>query len=484
MDSWIDRIDKYIWDSLKGPTTSETVAILQSEGRLLNQSAVAPRYDVRHSDQEVSGSLAVQVPAGESVDHRCESGGHESEGYGSEDYASCDRNLRHLDLVVQEKLNGILADSGPLEPILAHLLAARGKFFRPRMVISSAYACIPYIRDKKRCVRCFMSSLECKRISNPMDCSNVDETAFESGSQIAFDAGSVGTSEKTAEGTSDTPFGDPDFDDEMIDMITDVAAAFEMVHLASLVHDDIIDGSSQRRGLPTIHLAWGIHSAVLAGDFLFSEANKAALKYAGLGIASCLTDAVGLMCRGEVAQDSRFYDPGVNVSDYFYQTGRKTAALIAAACKAGAMAARAPAEVQDCLWRFGIKVGTAFQIVDDILDIVSDEEFLEKPVFSDLRRGILTLPLIYAMEAEMGSVILECLATKAVPEHKIPELRMKLVSGGHVKRAGRVAFTLLDSAVQDLSGLPDSPGRTILRHIADQLAQRARRASIDLSVHQ
>ena len=90
-----------------------------------------------------------------------------------------------------------------------------------------------------------------------------------------------------------------DFDDKMLDMITDIAAAFEMVHMASLVHDDIIDGSAHRRGKPALHLTWGTHSAVLAGDYLFAQANSTVVKHAGLGIAACLSDAVGLMCRGE-----------------------------------------------------------------------------------------------------------------------------------------------------------------------------------------
>lgn len=443
LDSWTNRIDRIIWDSLKGK------AIPQSYGR--------------QPDQEFSRSLTLEAPAREQEDYESEEyesepcepesepQSSEPEEGGPEDHALGSLRLHDLDHVVQAKLNRILADSGPLESILAHLLSTKGKFFRPKMVISSAYACLPYTGNKTKCVRCSTPPAQLRAEQNSMNC-----TGKASGSTL----------------------GGPDFDDEKIDMVTDIAAAFEMVHLASLVHDDIIDGSTHRRGLPTIHLTWGIHSAVLAGDYLFSEANNTVLKYAGLGIASCLTDAVGLMCRGEVAQDSRFYDPSVNVSDYFYQTARKTAALIAAGCKAGAMAARAPIEVQERLWRFGIRVGTAFQIIDDILDIVSDGKALGKPVFSDLRRGILTLPLIYAMEGEVGRDILECLSNKAVPDHTIPGLRRKLISGGHVKKAGEVACILLDSARQDLGGLPASQGRADLRDLSHKLAQKARDLSL------
>lgn len=460
MDNWADRIDRHIWDSLRG-ATSDT----QISSRLLKGAA-----------QEFSGPLAVEEAAGEST--RYGAGDQVVQGaafrltdetpvplaFGQPgisgptlreigtgvEILGNGRYRHEVELTVQERLNEILVDSGPLEPILAHLLSARGKFLRPKMVISSAYACIPCLRYKKRYARCSVQS------ARP-------------GSQSGWKPGRTGSGIRNSASAG----RNPELDNHMIDMITDVAAAFEMVHMASLVHDDIIDGSSERRGLPVIHSVWGIHSAILAGDYLFSRANNTVLKYARLGIAGCLTDAVELMCRGEVAQDSRFYDPGVTVDDYFYQTGRKTAALIGAACKAGAMAVKAPREDQEHLWRFGIKVGTAFQIVDDILDLVSDEKLLGKPVFTDLRRGVLTLPLIYAMETEVRQDILCCLSKKTVPSHKIPELRRKLVSGGSVRRAANAACILLASARQDLSLLPGSTGKDSLLQMSAQLDERA-----------
>ena len=169
-------------------------------------------------------------------------------------------------------------------------------------------------------------------------------------------------------------------------------------------------------------------------DVYKRQANNTALLYAHIGIAGLLNDAVELMCRGEVAQDNRLYDSTVTPSDYFYQIGRKTAALIAAACKAGAMAAGAPPDTQSQLWQFGIRLGTAFQIVDDILDLVSDEEALGKPVFNDLKRGTMTLPLIYAMETEIRSDIIDCFGNRTVPTSNIPTIRKKLVSAGCIER--------------------------------------------------
>ncbi len=355
----------------------------------------------------------------------------------------------YLEARVRDKLNEILIDSGPLEPILTQLLSVQGKFIRPKMVISSAYTCLPLPEDAES----LPEGLEPSAHNVSIQALTSQNLRSGSGFGVSYD--------RQPEPTQST-----------VEVITDVAAAFEMVHMASLVHDDIIDGSSQRRGLPVIHSVWGIHSAILTGNYLFARANKTVLNYAHLGIADTLNNAVELMCRGEVAQDSRFYDPFVDMSDYFYQVGRKTAVLMAAACKAGAMAARAPYNVQENLWRFGIRVGTAFQIVDDVLDLVSEQEILGKPVFSDLRRGTLTLPLIYAMEAEIRHDIIRCLSAKAVPSKKVPELRRKLVSGGHIKRAADTAGILLEAARQDLGVLPRSPGREKLWEMLVQLSHK------------
>jgi geranylgeranyl pyrophosphate synthase len=130
-------------------------------------------------------------------------------------------------------------------------------------------------------------------------------------------------------------FGSPE--QPSSDDVLNVAAAFELVHMASLVHDDIIDNAAERRGMPTAHVIWGLHSAVLAGDYLFTRANKVALSCSGPGIASLLNQAIELTCEGEVAQDSRLYDSTVLERDYLSQVCRKTAALIGAACQAGAI---------------------------------------------------------------------------------------------------------------------------------------------------
>lgn len=333
---------------------------------------------------------------------------------------------------VQKRLRDILSFSGPLEPILTYLMSTTGKLLRPMLVISSAWVFAP-----------------------------VDEVGWATNQPFH----PLGCRPELKSGQKP----DQEF---MISMIIDIAAACEMVHIASLVHDDIIDGSSERRGLPVIHDIWGIHSAILTGDYLLSRANNTALMYPGIGVAGLLNDAVELMCRGEIAQDSRLYDSTVTACDYFYQAGRKTAALMAAACKAGAMAAGGAPDAQEHLWQFGIRLGTAFQIADDILDLTSDEKTLGKPVFNDLKLGTLTLPLIYAMETTMREDIVNCFGNKALNPGRIPELRKKLISSGCIRKAARVANSILESSRKNLLALPPSYGRDYLLQISMQLGEK------------
>ncbi len=441
MDNWAGRIDKVIWSCFKQSAEQPLREISIGTGDRGLEWAGADGGAAGSVMEEMSGTLVIEAPlkrvvetegaietpvAVEAPFQGAAAGGKEISG----------RQAPYLNRV-QEKLGEALRYSGPLEPILAHLMSTAGKLLRPRLVISSASAF----------------------------------AGLDTSGRFGYGYGGLSH-------------------ERVIPMIADIAAAFEMVHIASLVHDDIIDGSSERRGLPVIHDIWGIHSAILTGDYLFSRANHTALLYAHIGIAGLLNDAVELMCRGEVAQDERLYDSTVTPYDYFYQIGRKTAALMGAACKAGAMAAGAGPDAQRVLWQFGIRLGTAFQIVDDILDLVSNEKALGKPVFNDLKRGTMTLPLIYAMETEIQADIIECFDNRTVPPGRIPVIRKKLLAAGCIRRAAGAAIALLESARQNLLSLPLSLGRDQLWEMSAQLGERAvsattlkRRDGLSVSQH-
>lgn len=256
------------------------------------------------------------------------------------------------------------------------------------------------------------------------------------------------------------------------DDVLNVAAAFELVHMASLVHDDIIDGATERRALPTVHLIWGIHSAVLAGDYLFTRANKIALKYSGLGIASLVNQAIELTCEGEVAQDSRLFDCTVSEREYLSHICRKTAALIGAACQAGAILGGATREVEEAMLRFGIELGCAFQIVDDVIDLTSDSATSGKPSCNDIRRGILTLPLIMAMAGPAGGMLERAFGQRSVEGDTVTEIRALCEQSDCIDRARENARVLALSAESRLNALLPSLAKSALAAIARGVVDR------------
>ncbi len=256
--------------------------------------------------------------------------------------------------------------------------------------------------------------------------------------------------------------GTPAPDDDVLD----VASTFELVHLASLVHDDIIDGASERRGMPTAHLIWGIHSAVLAGDYLFTRANKVALRYSGLGIASLVNQAIELTCEGEVAQDNRIFDCTVTEGEYLSHVCRKTAALIGAACQAGAALAGSSSEIEKTMLRFGVELGCAFQIADDVLDLTVDQATSGKPACNDIRRGIMTLPLILAARGPAADLLERVFRAPSVEDADIAGIKAACEREGCIDRARDNASVLALSAESRLNTLPPSGARSALAVMA------------------
>lgn len=189
--------------------------------------------------------------------------------------------------------------------------------------------------------------------------------------------------------------------------LVDVASAIELVHLASLIHDDIIDDSGVRRGKPTIDRLWGNLVAVLAGDFVFASAFGLLASRQAYAL-SVLADAVKTMCEGEIEQSLSAESSDPDEGAYLSSIGKKTASLMGACCQIGAHLAGAPSEQVAAMKEYGLNLGYAFQIVDDLLDIWGSEGKTGKPVGLDLRRGLSTLPVIrLAARGESGRTALE-----------------------------------------------------------------------------
>ena len=254
--------------------------------------------------------------------------------------------------------------------------------------------------------------------------------------------------------------------------LADIAAAVELIHMASLVHDDIIDDAKERRGMPTAHLLFGLHSAVLAGDYLFTRANKVALRYPKLGIASLFNQAVELTCEGEVMQDETLFDPRVTEKEYLSHICRKTAALIGTACQVGAIMADAPLEAEETLLRFGLELGCAFQIADDVLDFTSDAAISGKEPCNDLRRGLLTLPTILAMKSPLGDIIRKAFRSRSVDDETLSLVKSGLATGGHIQKAKDNAKSLAHSAASRLFLFPSNDAKERLSSIAYSVADR------------
>ncbi|HHX29103.1 MAG: polyprenyl synthetase family protein [Bacillota bacterium] len=255
------------------------------------------------------------------------------------------------------------------------------------------------------------------------------------------------------------------------DSVLDVAAAFELVHMASLIHDDIIDRSPVRRGRPAAHVVWGIHSAVLAGDYLFTRANRIALGY-GMGIASLMSQAIELTCEGEIAQDGSLFQPDLTEREYLSHICRKTASLIGAACQAGAIIGGGGPLLEENLLRFGVELGCAFQIADDIIDLVSPGDTSGKPQFNDIKRGLWTLPLILAMKSTAGEVLRKACAQRAISAHDISVVKKACLEEGCIDRARQSASLLAKTAESRLTALKPCDAKTALQKTARKAVNR------------
>jgi octaprenyl-diphosphate synthase len=177
-----------------------------------------------------------------------------------------------------------------------------------------------------------------------------------------------------------------------------MAAVVEMIHTATLVHDDVIDIAKTRRGRPSSNAIWGNHTCVLAGDWLYMQAFQMALRERNFRVLDLLITLTQMMVEGELLQLECIGKIAISEADYMELVDRKTASLFSACTRLGAMMGGADEATEARLGEFSWNLGIAFQLVDDVLDFTSHEKVLGKPVGSDLREGKVTLPLIYALE--------------------------------------------------------------------------------------
>jgi heptaprenyl diphosphate synthase len=249
------------------------------------------------------------------------------------------------------------------------------------------------------------------------------------------------------------------------------AAAVELVHLATLYHDDVLDESDTRRGVPTVHTKWGLEIAVLAGDYLFARGCWLGAQ-AGGDVPEILARAIAHVCEGQIAETATIGDTSRTVDDYLDTIRRKTAALFRAACELGAATSGAPGDVRDALVAFGEQLGMAFQIVDDVLDLVGDPEATGKVPGTDLKEGVFTLPVLLGCEADppLRDRI-------SAGERDIATILPRLEAVGAVAAALEVASTHADAAYGVLRGLPGEEWCAVLESLIDTVIAQVPRAA-------
>ncbi len=252
-----------------------------------------------------------------------------------------------------------------------------------------------------------------------------------------------------------------------------LAAAVELLHTASLVHDDLVDKSHLRRNVQTINSLWGNHVAVLTGDFLFGESFFILVQQGIPEAVAVMADVVTKMCRAEINQMSNLYDLDQGRDKYIERIEGKTALFFSACCKVGALVAKGQVEVVDALTNYGLKLGMAFQIIDDLLDFEADEGVLGKPVGSDLIEGILTLPVILLFEdSSCRREFKADFDAKTLTLTDIANIRERMYQMGTFDRSFEFARAFVDSAKASLLILPDSQGKDALICIADSILER------------
>jgi|SRR5690554_235913 len=247
----------------------------------------------------------------------------------------------------------------------------------------------------------------------------------------------------------------------------DLAVIIEFIHSATLLHDDVVDTSSLRRGRPTANAEWGNAPSVLVGDFLYSRAFQMMVAIGNMDIMSILSKTTNIIAEGEVQQLVNAKDPDLTEAGYLQVIKKKTAVLFAAACEAGAVIAQADATVCAALSQYGMEVGIAFQLVDDALDYSGAADALGKNVGDDLAEGKPTLPLIHAMEkANPADRELIRNAIRNGDASQLSQVVSIVESSGAMDYTLASASAAVTRALEALTVLPESPFRTALTDVA------------------
>ncbi|XP_010275452.1 PREDICTED: probable solanesyl-diphosphate synthase 3, chloroplastic [Nelumbo nucifera] len=239
-----------------------------------------------------------------------------------------------------------------------------------------------------------------------------------------------------------------------------LAEIIEMIHTASLIHDDVLDDSNIRRGKETIHQLYGTRVAVLAGDFMFAQSSWYLANLENIEVIKLISQVIKDFASGEIKQASSLYDCDVELEEYLIKSYYKTASLIAASTKGAAIFSGVDSSICEKMFEYGRNLGLSFQVVDDILDFTQSSEQLGKPAASDLAKGNLTAPVIFALENEPK--LREIIESEFVEDGSLIGAIELVNKSGGIERAQALAKEIADQAIQCLQCLPTSDFKSAL----------------------
>ncbi len=263
------------------------------------------------------------------------------------------------------------------------------------------------------------------------------------------------------------------FGDYNLNKLVPLGAAIELLHTASLVHDDVVDGAESRRGRPTANSVFDNALTVLLGDFMFANAAEMVTRTGSIAVTRLFALALMKMTSGELDQDAAAFDVGKDIQNYLWRIGGKTAALFANATEGGATLGGCDEATVEALRSYGYNVGMAFQIVDDILDFNGDEEEMGKPVGGDLREGTVTLPGLLLLERyPRDNPIKKFFAARRGREERLQEALDMIRATEVLDVSMDMAREYVRRGTEAIASLPETDGRQSLYEIGDYVLRR------------
>jgi geranylgeranyl pyrophosphate synthase len=256
------------------------------------------------------------------------------------------------------------------------------------------------------------------------------------------------------------------------DRLITLAAAIELLHTATLVHDDLIDGSLFRRGMPTLNARWSLAATVLTGDYIFARAANLAAETNSVPVMRLFAENLATIVNGEITQLFANHNL-VSREDYFRRIYAKTASLFETATTSAALISSVDESITEKVRNFGYQIGMAFQIIDDVLDFTGEQATVGKPLASDLRQGLVTLPALYYVETYPEDQDMKTILDSSIcDEECMARLLTSIRQSGAIQQALNIARQYVDRGLDSLKGLPDCQERHALEKLALYIVHR------------